>query len=535
MPKTLSFNKWWPQAVVYQIYPRSFQDSNGDGVGDLPGIISRLDYLQSLKVNAIWLSPVYKSPMVDFGYDISDYCDVDPLFGTLADFDRLIKEAHKRGIKAIMDFVPNHTSVQHPWFLESKSSRQNPKRDWYIWRDPHPKNNLPNNWLSHFGGSAWELDPQTGQYYLHSFLKEQPDLNWRNPEVVKAMHNVLRFWLDRGADGFRTDAVDFIIKDEKFRNDPVNPSFLPGKDDPYHSLLHTFSRKQPEVFSVLDGFCRVLEGYQGRFMINEVYADIPEMEKYYRACGNGLLAPFNFNLMALPWAARDYHKFIDAYEASLHPQDLSNYVLGNHDHSRIATKYGQSGARLAALLTLTLRGLIVVYYGDELGMEDAAVPHDLALDPWEKNEPGFKLGRDPERSPMQWNGLDYAGFSTVTPWLPVAENYPHMNVEAESADTRSTLSLYRFLINFRSLSPALQQGRFTSLETGNEHIFVYTREAEGKKFLIVLNFSESNQNTALGFPSAKIICTTYLDRPQGESVGLHNFSLRPHEGYLLEI
>jgi len=532
--------KSWPfNCVLYQIYPRSFQDTNGDGVGDLQGIISRLDYLNgkedSLGINAIWLSPDNKSPMVDFGYDISDYCQIDPSFGSMADFDRLVSEAHKRDIKLIMDLVPNHTSDQHPWFVESRSSKNNPKRDWYIWRDGKPDGSVPNNWLSHFGGSAWEFDPLTGQYYYHSFFKQQPDLNWRNSEVVEEMHKVMRFWLERGVDGFRVDAVDFLIKDAQFRDEPLNPSFLPGMEDPYHSLLHTYSRKQPEALDVLNGFCKVAGEYKDKLIISEVYAGIPEMMKYYRACNSSLQAPFNFNLMALPWNAGSYRQYIDSYETALQPGDLPNYVLGNHDHSRVATKYGQNGARLSALLALTLRGMIVVYYGDELGMEDVPISHDLALDRWEKNEPGFKLGRDPQRTPMQWNSGANAGFSTTTPWLPVAENYQHCNVETESADTRSMLSLYRRLIHLRSATPALTEGSYQSLDTSHKHIFAYEREKDGEKYLVILNFADVEKTVTLDYPRATVECNTYMDRPKGESVSLSNFSLRPQEGYLLKI
>ena len=354
----------WPRnCVAYQIYPRSFKDSNDDGIGDLPGITEKLDYLNdgsenSLGIGAIWISPFFPSPMRDFGYDVSDYCGVDPTFGTLDDFDRLVREAHLRNIKVIIDFVPNHTSDQHPWFIKSCSSLDNIKRDWYIWKDPKPDGGPPNNWRSVFGGSAWAFDARTRQYYLHSFLKEQPDLNWFNPMVKEAMKNVLRFWFHRGADGIRVDAVEFLAKDELFRNDPPNPDFKEGKSDPYSAVLHAFSKNQPKLFGILNELTAVMSEYPDRFMVTEVYPEerekAAEYVKFYRNCDNTKTSPFNFEALSLPWQANTYKKFIDKFQSALEPEDLPIYVLGNHDRSRLASRIGREQSRVAAMMLLSL-------------------------------------------------------------------------------------------------------------------------------------------------------------------------------------
>lgn len=540
---TQQTKNWSRRAVVYQIYPRSFKDANGDGVGDLAGIIEKLDYLndgteKSLGVEAIWLSPVYKSPMIDLGYDVSDYLDIDSVFGTLEDFDKLVVEAHRRGIKIIMDFIPNHTSNQHPWFLESRSSRQSPKRDWYIWRDPKSDGSPPNNWLSSFGGPAWTYDEKTGQYHMHSFLSEQPDLNWRNLEVRQEMEHVLEFWIHRGVggvDGFRTDAIDYLIKDDQFRDDPPNPNYIPGRDDPYKALLHTNSKGRPELLKMTNTLCEVLGKHEDKFMVSEAYLDIPQMSEMYTACGNNLHAPLNFNLMSLPWDAMAYKKFIDEFEASLREDDWPNYVLGNHDRSRLATRLGQDRARLAAMILLTLRGMPFIYYGGEIGMEDGEIPPERVVDPWEKRTPGFKLGRDPERTPMQWTSNRYAGFSVVEPWLPVAKNYPTYNVESELTDPTSIFSLYRRLIHYRKKSPALLTGFYRSLNVGNKHVFAYLRDCADEKLLVMLNFSHGAETLTTDFSSAKVICNTHLDKAFGETINVRNVTLRSNEGYVTQL
>jgi alpha-glucosidase len=478
---------WWQRGIVYQVYPRSFQDSDGDGVGDLPGITSRLDYLRWLGVDAVWISPVYPSPMKDFGYDVSDYCGIHPMFGTLDDFDELVEEAHARGLKVILDFVPNHSSDQHPWFRESRRSRDDPKRDWYIWRDPAPDGGPPNNWLSNFGGPAWTLDEATGQYYYHAFLKEQPDLNWRNPRVVRAMLEVLRFWLERGVDGFRVDVIWHLIKDPEFRDNPPNPDWTPDQR-PYDALRKTYSTDQPEVHDVIAQMRRLFDEYDERVLIGEIYLPVERLVRYYGEEMSGVHLPFNFQLILAEWDARHLEGLIEEYEAALPEGGWPNWVLGNHDQHRIATRVGAAQARVAAMLLLTLRGTPTLYYGDEIGMHDVEIPPDRVQDPFEKNVPGKGLGRDPERTPMQWDASENAGFTTGEPWLPIAGDHRVVNVETERDAPRSTLSLYRRLIDLRRGEPALEVGGFEPVSAEGD-VLAYVRRADqgGSDFLVVLN------------------------------------------------
>ena len=478
---------WWQHGVVYQIYPRSFQDSNGDGIGDLPGIISRLDYLQWLGVTAVWLSPIYPSPMADFGYDISDYEGVDPIFGTLADFDRLVVELHRRDIKLILDFVPNHTSEEHPWFVESRDAAS-PKRNWYIWRPPGPGGGPPNNWLSEFGGPAWSLDPASGQYYYHAYLAQQPDLNWRHPEVQDAMHRVMRFWLERGVNGFRVDAVHMLIEDEHLRDNPPNPSWQPGMS-PARSLMRIYSSDQPETQHMVAAMRRVLDEYDDRVLIGEAYLPIDRLMKYYGEALGGFHLPFNFHLLSTPWNAPAIAALARSYEAALPHGAWPNWVFGNHDRSRLVNRIGGGAqARLAAMLLLTLRGTPTLYYGDELGMRDGSIPPDRIRDPWEKNVPGLGLGRDPCRTPMQWNDDEYGDFSTATPWLPMGVDGRHTNVAIQSNDPDSLLTLYRDLLRLRQRELALSGGSYREREVGPE-LLAYERQYEDRCFLIALNYS----------------------------------------------
>nr|MDQ2998759.1 alpha-amylase family glycosyl hydrolase [Chloroflexota bacterium] len=363
---------WWQRGIIYQIYPRSFMDSNGDGVGDLPGIVGKLDYLAALGVDAIWLSPIYPSPMADFGYDVADYTGIHPLFGTLADFDTLLAESHARGLKVMLDFVPNHSSDEHPWFIESRASRDNPKRDWYIWRDPAPGGGPPNNWLSFFGGGAWEWDAPTGQYYLHLFHTKQPDLNWRNPAVQSAMLDALHFWLDRGVDGFRVDVIWLMIKDDQFRDNPLNPDYVAGQP-PLMSQQPLYNADRPEVHDIIGMLRQLLDQYDQRMMVGEIYLPIERLMAYYGVSGAGTHLPFNFQLIQLPWNARVLDAAIAAYEAALPADGWPNWVLGNHDQHRIASRVGAAQARVAAMLLLTLRGTPTMYNGDELGMHDVDI------------------------------------------------------------------------------------------------------------------------------------------------------------------
>lgn len=480
--------RWWQKDVVYQIYPRSFQDSNGDGVGDLRGIMERLDYLQWLGVKNIWLSPIYPSPMKDFGYDISDYENVDPLFGTMADFDALTREIHRRKMKLIMDLVPNHTSDEHPWFIESRSSRDNPKRNWYLWKDAAEDGGYPNNWLSSFGGSAWEWDPKTRQYYYHAFDKAQPDLNWRNPEVRHAMLDVMRFWLDRGVDGFRVDVMWHMIKDEHFRNNPPNPDYTPELST-FYQVLPVYTTDQPEVHDVVRAMREVLDTYEDRMMIGEIYLPVTKLVAYYGVDMKGAHLPFNFQLISLPWDPKELLAAIIAYEAALPPQGWPNWVLGNHDKPRIASRVGSEQAFVAAMLLLTLRGTITLYYGDEIGMRDAAIPVEAMVDPRGVNMPDKNLGRDPHRTPMQWDASPNAAFSTATPWLPLDRLHTAVNVEHQIANAASLLSLHRRIIRLREEQPAFTAGAFVPVYADHQ-LISYVRQLDAQsRFLVIVNLS----------------------------------------------
>jgi alpha-glucosidase len=532
--------QWWQRAVVYQIYPRSFMDANGDGVGDLNGIIQKLDYLNngtenSLGVDAIWLSPFQRSPMADFGYDVADYCDVDPLFGTLPDFDRLVSEAHRRGIKVIIDYVPNHTSDQHPWFIESRSSRDNPKRDWYIWHDPGPGGTPPNNWGSFFGGPAWTFDPQTGQYYLHQFVKEQPELNWRNPEVRKAMLDVLRFWMRRGVDGFRMDVIGLLIKDKDLRDNPANPDAPANllENDLHGRQLNIYNEDQDEVHEIVKDIRKTLNEFPDRCGIGELWGPMDRWVRYYGEDSDELHMPFNFRLMWQPWGAKAMRDCVDGMEGALPPFAWPNYVLGNHDQWRLATRFGgQAQARLAGLLLLTLRGTPTFYYGDEIGLENGAIPPEKIQDPQGLNL-GAHRSRDVCRTPMQWNASANAGFSTTEPWLPVTNDYAARNVEAEAADPTSMLSFYRRLFWLRRSSAALHGGSYQAVDVqGN--CYAYLRECDSERKLVVLNFDDQPCTVTTPLEEkGHLLLSTHIDR-EGE-VNLSCIKLRPHEGLVIDL
>ena len=491
---------WWQTDVVYQIYPRSFQDSDGDGVGDLPGITGRLPYLADLGVGAVWLSPFYPSPQADFGYDVSDYRDVDPQYGTLEDFDRLAERAHALGLRLIVDFVPNHSSDRHAWFQESRASRDSPRRDWYVWRDPRPDGSPPNNWLSHFGGPAWTLDEATGQYYLHSFLKEQPDLNWRNPEVVDEMMGTLRFWMGRGVDGFRIDVAHTILKDPRMRDNPPaegDLAFHKARGE-YDSQLHLYDKAHPDVHEAFARIRRTVDGYdeRDRVTIGEIhdFEDLGRWASYYGTPTeggglSGLHMPFNFGLLAAPWTADGVRAHVEALEAALPDGAWPNYVLGNHDERRIATRIGPESVRLAGLLLLTLRGAPTLYYGDELGMPEVDVPPDRRVDPWGVRSGLPELGRDGCRTPMAWDASPAAGFSDADPedlWLPLHEHHAQLNVAAESADPDSHLAFYRRALAYRSASPALRAGAYRGLEAP-DGVFAFERHEGDDRRLVLLH------------------------------------------------
>jgi alpha-glucosidase len=525
--------RWWERGIIYQIYPRSFMDGNGDGVGDLGGIRSKLDYLEWLGIDAVWISPIYPSPMADFGYDVSDHTAIDPIFGTLDEFDGLLADMHGRGMKTILDYVPNHTSEQHPWFIDSRSSRANPKRDWYIWRDPAPGGGPPNNWRSNFGGGAWEFDEKTGQYYYHAFLKQQPDLNWRNAEVQREMLSVLRFWLDRGVDGFRVDVMHHLVKDSEFRDNPPNPDFRPGMS-PYRELLTTYSVDLPEVQEIVAMMRGVIEEYDDRMLVGEIYLPVERLMAYYGASGKGAHLPFNFQLIRLPWLAKEIAAEVQRYEALLPSYAWPNWVLGNHDKPRIATRAGAAQARVAAMLILTLRGTPTLYYGDEIGMHDVPIPPHLIQDPFEKNVPGLGLGRDPVRTPMQWNAERHAGFTTGEPWLPVADDFLTVNIATERVDAMSILSLYRRLIELRRAEPALAVGEYASLPA-DEDLIAYVRKAGERRLVIVLNLGAKPRRFNLTDleSDAMVLLSTHLDRSR-ERLG-DTLELRGDEGVIFAL
>jgi alpha-glucosidase len=517
---------WWQRGTIYQIYPRSFQDSDGDGVGDLKGIERRLDYLAELGVDAVWLSPIFPSPMADFGYDVADYCNIDPLFGTLEDFDRLVAAAHARGLKLLLDFVPNHSSDQHPWFVESRSARENPKRDWYIWRDPAPDGGPPNNWISDFGGSAWEWDEATSQYYLHAFLKEQPDLNWRNPEVKAAMLDAMRFWLDRGVDGFRIDVLWHMVKAEDLPDNPPNPDYRPGMGE-MHQVLQLHSTDQPEVHDIGAEMRRIADSYGDRALIGEIYLPIEKLVSYYGRQLDGVHLPFNFQLIDAPWNARELARIVTEYESALPPGGWPNWVLGNHDRPRIAAKLGEAQVRVAAMLLLTLRGTPTIYYGDEIGISDVVIPPDRVRDPRELREPGIGLGRDPVRTPMTWDDCPNAGFTSGEPWLPLHPDWRSRNVAAEERDPGSVLALHRALLRLRRAEPALSIGSIAEVQA-RDHVLAYQRQHRASRLQILLNLSTTDQQIPEGISDGATLLSTIGGPPTASW-------LRPDEGLILRL
>ena len=523
--------RWWQSAVLYQIYPRSFQDTDGDGIGDLAGILARLPYLVDLGVDAIWLSPIFPSPMADFGYDISDYTDIAPLFGSLADFDALVAAAHRSGLRVLLDLVPNHTSDRHPWFVNSRRSRDDAQRDWYIWRDPAPDGGPPNNWLSEFGGSAWRFDSPTGQYYYHVFLAAQPDLNWRNEKVRAAIHDVMRFWLGRGVDGFRVDVIWHLIKDAEFRDNPPNPAYVPGRP-PHERLLPLYTTDRPEVHAVIAELRRVVDAFEDRVLIGEIYLPVDRLVAYYGAELGGAHLPFNFVLLSAPWNARDIGRLVAEYEAALPPGGWPNWVLGNHDRPRVASRIGRDQARIAAMLLLTLRGTPTIYYGDEIGMTQVPIPPERVQDPFEKNVPGIGIGRDGCRTPMQWSAGRGADFSTGNSWLPLAKDFRSENVENQRADPASILNLHRRLIALRRSRPALTAGAYRPLAAEGA-LLLYRREHAGDQVTVALNLGREPTTVLLDSipPDARVLLSSNADRDSERIAG--EIDLRANEGLVI--
>ena len=510
--------EWWRSAVVYQVYPRSFQDSNGDGVGDLDGITKRLDHLSEvLGVDAVWLSPFYPSPMADFGYDVADYCDVDPLFGDLGAFDRLVAGCHQRGLRVIVDFVPNHSSDQHPWFVESRSSRSSSKRDWYVWRDGRD-GGPPNNWLSVFGGSAWTHDDGTDQWYLHSFLAEQPDLNWRNPELRDAMFDAVRFWLDRGVDGLRIDVAHYVMKDPDLRDNPPSSDEAPTGFKPlgdYDSQQHLHDRAHPDVHDVYRGLRAVLDEYEPeRFAVGEIHLFDPEEWASYYGDGDELHMPFNFSLLWAEWDATRFRELVDTYDRVVPPHGWPSHVLGNHDEERLASRFGPRRARAAAVLLTTLRGTPTLYYGDEIGMREVEIAPEDQQDPWGRRVPG--LGRDGCRTPMQWDASPHAGFTSCRPWLPVGDDAATRNVEAQLADSGSLLALYRRLLAQRRRRAALHAGDYRALDDVPAGCFAYERfTSDEPPVRVYVNFT--SEPIEVPVAEGRVLVSTGLDR-LGETV-----------------
>ena len=533
-------HQWWQHAVFYEIYPRSFADSNSDGIGDLNGITAKLDYLKDLGVDAIWITPCFPSPQVDFGYDVADYENIDPMYGTLADFERLASEAKKHSIRIIMDFVMNHTSDQHAWFKESRSSRDNPKRDWYIWRDGKGPNKPPNNWLSTFGGSAWKFDPITGQWYYHFFYPEQPDLNWRNPDVEKAMFDVTSWWYQRGVAGFRLDAVDTLFEDPGLHDNPV----VPGKNqygDP--RMQNLYNTKLPELHGVLQRLRQVADKYDA-VLIGETWTkDIGELKQYYGEHSNELQMPMDFLFARVDkLSAPEFRKQIAGVNAVGWPV----YVLSNHDIVRAYVRYGDGVhndaiAKVMAGLYLTLRGTPLMYYGEEIGMtnNDPKRREDVK-DPigrlgWPKEK-----GRDGERTPMQWNTDANAGFSQAKPWLPVPSSYKTHNVESELKNSDSILNFYKRVLALRHQSLAFREGEYIALNETDPNVLSYLRRYKDEAVLVVLNMSSSPQQVSFNLQpvgitasSAKTLVTS--GKANRDSASLKSISLEPFSVYIGEI
>jgi len=537
-PVDAAGHQWWQNAVFYEIYPRSFADSNNDGVGDLNGITSKLDYLKKLGVDAIWITPCYPSPQVDFGYDVSDYENIDPMYGTLLDFDRMESAARQRGIRIIMDYVINHTSDRHKWFLDSRSSRDSAHRDWYVWHDPK-NGGPPNNWVSVFGGSAWQLDPQTGQYYYHAFYKQQPDLNWNNPEVVKAMVDVTRWWYERGVSGFRLDAVDKLFEDPDMRDNPV----LPGKNehgDP--NLDEIYTSGLPGVHDVLRGLRKVADEHNAVLVGETWTSNIQELRKYYGEHNDEIQLPMDFMFaMVNKVSASSFRKQISLVESS---GGWPVYVISNHDIQRSYDRYGDGQhndaiAKLMAGIYLTLRGTPILYYGEEIGMEnnDPTRVEDVKDPVGRVNWPVDK-GRDGERTPMQWNNRPNGGFTGGKPWLPVPASVTTHNVESESKDPKSILEFYRHLLALRHQNRALLDGEYVPLNQEDPNVLSYLRRYKDETVLVALNMSGTPQKVSFdlatqGFPSAK--AKSLLTTLQTEPASLSDLALEPFAVYIAEV
>lgn len=525
---------WWKHGVFYHIYPKSFKDSNGDGVGDIPGIIEKLDYLVDLGVDAIWLSPVYKSPMVDFGYDISGYKQIDPIFGSMEDIKELIRQVHCRGMKLVMDLVMNHTSDQHPWFVESRSSLDNPKRDWYIWHEPK-NGKIPNNWKTNFGSTAWTYDEHTKQYYYHSFFKEQPDLNWRNNEMKDAFFQKIQFWLDMGIDGFRLDVINLLIKDQSFKNSSLLSNWL--------SNQKALNRNQPETFTILREFRSLLDKYNDKMSVGEIYVLPPgdtDLVVRFLSKGNDMLhLAFDFSLIFCSWSADKYYEAIIKWYGAIPPESWPCFVLSNHDLGRFVKRYSlgihkYEKAKLLATLLLTLKGTPFIYYGDEIGMENSHIPKKDIKDPYGKKFWPFYKGRDNARTPMQWNSSENGGFSTTASWLPINKSYKSINAEDQLKDESSMLNFYKQLIKIRKQYKSLSMGSWFPLANGGDDILAYKRRYENEEIIIILNFSYQKKNFSYQkIDSSYVLISTH--KKQNSSIDTNEITLMPYEASVVKI
>lgn len=522
---------WWQRGVIYQIYPWSFGDASGDGIGDLAGIRDKVDYLSWLGIDAVWMSPIYPSPGVDLGYDISDYGSIDPRFGTLEDLDDLLSALHEREIRLVLDLVPNHSSDQHPWFLESRRGVDDPRHDWYVWRDGDPDGPPPNNWLSFFGGPAWRyLDPP-GRWYLHSFDPAQPDLDWHNPAVRDEFADVMRFWLGRGVDGFRVDVLWLLGKDAELRDNPPNPAWRAGMD-PFERLQRVYSEGTAQSHVYVQGLRAALDEFPDRVMIGEVVLPPDRAVTYHGAQLDEAHMPHNFALAHLDdahidWTAETVRATVEGYEAVLPPGAWPNWLLGDHDFPRIATRLGPERARLAAMLLLTLRGTPTWYYGDELGLPNARIPAGVAaaVDPQGEGRPG--LDRLPVRSPMPWTSGPNAGFSDAEPWLPLASDDPGMTVEAQRDDPASMLTFVRSLIELRRRTPALAVGTYRSLAAPAD-VFSFERSHPAGEVEIHLNFSDGPREITSGDRRHALLSTAATAAAHASPL-----ELGPFEGVIL--
>jgi alpha-glucosidase len=547
--KTPSKTHRWPEgAIVYQIYPRSFFDSDNDGIGDINGVTQKLAYIKSLGVNAIWLSPFYPSPMADFGYDVADYCDVDPMFGKLDDMKKLIAAAHAQDIRLMVDLVPNHTSDEHKWFRASREEPNGPYGDWYYWRDPkgfdkHSKPIPPSNWLNIMtGDSAWEWEPARQQFFYHTFHVRQPDLNWTNPQVREAIKDAMRFWLDLGIDGFRVDAVQFMAKDPEFNDEKKNPKHVKGVWNNYSSLLHTRNQSWPSLYGWLSEMASVLKepkyGKRQLFMVTEAYPNtdkhVKEYLSYFEGMDPDVSAPFIFDGLWLPWEAASWRHFVHELHTTLkdfHEACVASYAFGNHDQWRMVTRLGEVRARAAAILLMSLPGMAFVYNGEELGMRNGYIPRSMVKDPAALEG----SGRDPERTPLQWSADRNAGFSTgAKTWLPLAGNYKTRNVQVESKDPKSFLSLYRHLGQLRNSSEALRYGDIEVFGERHPRVLEFIRYTENETYLTVINFSSRSATLDHNQPEGEVLVSSH---PKTSLKGKIDdvIRLQPYEAVIMKL